>query len=136
MSSAQTTTPLPPIERSTTVPWNPADAFRRFTTEFATWWPVPTHSIGGKRVRRVVFECQLGGRIYEEFKDGQRFQWGRITSWEPPHQVGFTWHPSRDENVAQDVVIRFDAAPGRTRVVLGGGVACNHGRHEQTRKRH
>lgn len=110
--------PLAPIERSTAVPWKPAEAFERFTAGFGQWWPVSTHSIGGARVSRVVFECQLGGRIFEQFSDGRRYQWGRITAWEPPRRVAFTWHPSREEREAQDVEVRFEAAPGGSRVVL------------------
>jgi uncharacterized protein YndB with AHSA1/START domain len=116
--TARNETALPPIERSTSVPWTQSDAFARFTANFAKWWPVSTHSIGGKRVRRVVFECRAGGRIYEEFKDGRRFQWGKITAWEPPGRVAFTWHPSRDESQAQDVEVRFEPATSGTRVVL------------------
>jgi len=110
--------PLPPIERDTTVPWPPEEAFSRFTARFGTWWPVLTHSIGGARVKRVVFECRQGGRIYEEFKDGQRFQWGTVTAWDPPHSVGFTWHPSKDAAVAQNVVVAFKPSASGTRVVL------------------
>jgi uncharacterized protein YndB with AHSA1/START domain len=113
-----TTAPLPPIERSTAVSWKPDEAFRRFTADFAAWWPVSTHSIGGTLVKRVVFECRLGGRIYEEFVDGRRFQWGKLTAWDPPHRVAFTWHPSKDESVAQDVEVRFEPNAGGTRVVL------------------
>ena len=112
------TTPLPPIKRSTDVPWKPAEAFERFTAKFGQWWPVSTHSIGGTRVARVVFECQPGGRIFEQFADGRRYQWGRITAWDPPHRVAFTWHPSRDEGEAQDVEVRFEPAHGGSRVVL------------------
>jgi hypothetical protein len=109
---------LPPIERTTLVPWPPAEAFERFTAGFARWWPVSTHSIGGKRVSRVVFECKVGGRIYEEFHDGRRYQWGRVTGWNPPNSVAFTWHPSRDEDVAQDVEVRFDSSANGARVTL------------------
>jgi len=31
------------------VSWDQQAAFRRFTQEFASWWPWSTHSIGGKR---------------------------------------------------------------------------------------
>jgi uncharacterized protein YndB with AHSA1/START domain len=110
--------PLPPIERRTSVSWSQADAFRRFTANFATWWPSATHSIGGKRVKRIVFECRVGGRIYEELVDGRRYQWGRITAWEPPTRVAFTWHPSKDESVAQDVDVRFLVDGAGTEVVL------------------
>lgn len=99
--------PLPPVRRSVSVSWDPESAFRRFTEEFGAWWPSHTHSIGGSLVERIVFECRVGGRIIEELKDGRRFQWGRVTVWEAPRRVAFTWHPSRDETEAQDVEIRF-----------------------------
>lgn len=70
---------LPPITCDVAVSWNPATAFRRFTGEFNEWWPRATHSIGGKRVKRLVFEGHVGGRIIEELDDGRRFQWGRVT---------------------------------------------------------
>jgi len=116
--SAQPTAPLPPIERRTSVSWNQADAFRRFTADFAKWWPSGTHSIGGKRVARIVFECDVGGRIFEELVDGRRYQWGRITAWDPPRRVAFTWHPSRDESQAQDVEVSFVPNATGTEVVL------------------
>jgi hypothetical protein len=109
---------IPPIERSIEVSWRLEEAFHRFTAGFSTWWPTSTHSIGGSRVKRVVFECQLGGRIYEELQDGRRFQWGRVTVWEPPGRVGFTWHPSKDESTAQDIEVRFHSEGTGTRVVL------------------
>lgn len=109
---------LPPIQRAVSVSWKPEDAFRRFTADFATWWPTSTHSIGTSRVKQVVFECRVGGRIYEELDDGRRFQWGKVTAWEPPHRVAFSWHPSRDEDAAQDVEVRFDGERTGTRVVL------------------
>ena len=112
------TQPLPPIERSTSVPWTQDAAFQRFTADFATWWPVATHSIGGNLVKRVVFECRVGGRIYEEFHDGRRFQWGKVTTWDPPRRVGFTWHASKDERTAQDVEVRFEPHGAGTRVTL------------------
>lgn len=114
----QATEVLPPIERSVLVSWDQEAAFRRFTSEFASWWPSSTHSIGGRKLKRVVFECRAGGRIYEELKDGRRFQWGKVTTWEPSQRVGFTWHPSKDEATAQDVEVSFARDAEGTRVVL------------------
>lgn len=114
--------PLPPIRRTVSVSWDPPTAFRRFTADFAAWWPSATHSIGGKRVRRIIFECREGGRIIEELDDGRRFQWGRITAFDPDaRRVAFTWHPSRDESEAQDVEVRFLPEGGGTRVELVSG---------------
>ncbi len=109
---------LPPIRRTVTVSWNQEDAFRRFTDEFATWWPWRTHSIGGPCVKRVVFECRAGGLILEEHVDGRRFQWGRVLEFDAPRSVKFTWHPSRDAATAQEVELHFVPEGARTRVEL------------------
>jgi hypothetical protein len=109
---------LPPIERSLEVSWDQESAFRRFTREFGAWWPWRTHSVGGSRVRRVVLEPFVGGRIFEEHVDGRRFQWGRILEWEQPRSVKFTFHPSREPETAQEVEVRFEPVAAGTRVVL------------------
>ena len=110
---------LPPIEKSISVSWDQESAFERFTAGFGAWWPSQTHSIGGDRVRQVVFEPRLGGRIFEEHQDGRRFQWGEILQWDPPRRVKFTWHPSRDPSTAQEVAIEFIREDGGgTRVNL------------------
>ena len=110
--------PLPPIVRSVSVSWDPAAAFERFTAQFASWWPTASHSIGGDQVKRVIFECRVGGRIIEELKDGRRFLWGQLTAWDPPRRVAFTWHPSMEESDAQDVEVRFQPEGTGTLVTL------------------
>lgn len=109
---------LPPIIRSISVAWDPKTAFRKFTADFGSWWPARTHSIGGERIHRVVFEDKLGGRIYEEHLDGRRFQWGEIILWEPPNRVKFTWHPARDPSTSQQVEVEFLAEGDGTRLKL------------------
>lgn len=109
---------IPPIKRSVSVSWEQATAFKRFTAEFGSWWPSRTHSIGGDRIERIVFEECLGGRIYEEHKDGRRFQWGQVTLWDPPRRVEFTWHPSRDPSTAQEVQLEFHTEGSGTRLEL------------------
>lgn len=109
---------LPPILRSVTVAWDQTEAFDRFTRDFGQWWPGKTHSIGGPRLRRIVFEREVGGRIFEEHSDGRRFQWGRVETWEPPVRVRFKWHPSREESTAQDIEMEFIPEGSGTRVEL------------------
>lgn len=116
--SPSTVESQPAVERSILVSWDQEAAFRRFTAEFGAWWPSGTHSIGGKQVKRVVFECRVGGRIYEELKDGRRFQWGTVTAFDPPTRVAFTFHPSLEKEKAQDVVVSFVPAGTGTRVEL------------------
>ena len=113
-----TSAKIPPIKRSISVSWGPEKAFRRFTEEFGSWWPGRTHSIGGDRIKQIVFEQHVGGRIYEEHVDGRRFQWGQVTVWEPPNRVRFTWHPARDSSTSQDVEIEFKADGTGTRLEL------------------
>ena len=111
-----------PIRRSIAVPWSQTAAFERFTSGFATWWPSYSHSIGGKRVKRLVFECHVGGLIYEEHHDGTRMLWGKVTVFDAPNRVAFTFHPSREESDAQLIDVRFvpDGAGTRVELVSSG----------------
>ena len=109
---------LSPIRRSVVVPESTDKAFHRFTSEFSAWWPRYTHSIGGRRVKRAVMECRVGGQIYEEHADGTRYMWGTVTAFEPPRRVAFTFHAAFAEAEAQQVVVTFDTEGTRTRVTL------------------
>lgn len=107
---------LPPVIRQVTVPLDPASAFRRFTAEMATWWPLRTHSVGQAHAETVVFETGVGGRIVERLTDGTEHEWGRVTIWEPPGRVVFTWYPGRGPETAQEVEVIFAPARGGTAV--------------------
>jgi hypothetical protein len=56
--------PLPPLRKSITVGWSPEAAFRRFTAEIASWWPLRSHSVGEETrhcvtpPRRSIFEAR------------------------------------------------------------------------------
>ncbi len=127
---------LPPIVRSVSVSWNPEEAFQRFTADFARWWPWRTHSIGGVAcVERIVFECRSGGLIFEQHKDGRRFQWGTVLEWEPPRRVKFSWHPARDASTAQQVVLVFHPEAGGTRLELVSVGRENWGRGAKRARR-
>lgn len=123
--------PLAPIRRTITVSWDPAIAFRRFTQDFAGWWPWRTHSVGGECVKRLVFECHVGGMIFEEHVDGRRFQWGRVLELDAPPRLRFTWHPARDAATAQEVELHFVPEGTGTRVDLVADKWENWGRNAQ-----
>ena len=91
MSSAQTT--VEAVKKSLVVKCSPERAFEVFTREIGSWWPVAQHSIGGDKITEVVFEEQVGGRIYERHADGGEGEWGRVLAWEPPHRFAMSWYP-------------------------------------------
>ena len=116
--SSKKTQSVEPIRRSVSVSWPQAEAYRRFVEDFAKWWPSFSYSIGGSRIKRVVFEAHTGGRIFEEHKDGTRMRWGTVISLDAPRSVTFTFHPSRAESDAQLVEITFSPEGEGTRVDL------------------
>jgi uncharacterized protein YndB with AHSA1/START domain len=109
---------IPPVIRSVTVPWARDAAFRRFTQDIGTWWPLSIHSIGQENALTVVFEGRVGGRIYETGKGGIECDWGKVLHWDPPHRVAFTWHPGQAADTAQSVEVEFAPDGSGTRVRL------------------
>lgn len=107
-----------PISKETVVPLAASEAFVLFTAGIAAWWPLETHSVGGKDARGVVFEQHAGGRIYEIGEDGEETLWGRVKEFDPPRGVSFSWHPGRQPGTAQTVEVRFERVPGGTHVRL------------------
>lgn len=107
-----------PLHKAVTVPWPPERAFTRFTAEIGSWWPLATHSVGGVRTIRCVFEERVGGEIYEETRDGTRHVWGTVLVWEPPARAVFTWHPGRTPDSAQNIEVRFTPVDNGTRLEL------------------
>lgn len=82
-------------------------AFATWTARFGAWWP-RGHSVSGNPAS-VVLEPGVGGRIYEVAPDGAELEWGRVTLWEPPRRLGYTWHLRRDPADATDVLLEFIA---------------------------
>jgi uncharacterized protein YndB with AHSA1/START domain len=109
---------IAPIRKSITVPWKPADAFRRFTEGMADWWPVATHSTSRSAESTVRLEGKAGGRLYEVDADGHEHLWGNVTAWDPPRRLTFTWHPGRGIDTRQEVAITFTPAGDGTRLDL------------------
>jgi hypothetical protein len=93
-------------------------AFRVWTAGFGVWWP-PDHTVTGRTDLDVVLQGGVGGRIYERTPDGVEYDWGEVTVWDPPTQLGYLWHLRRDRSDATQVQIRFVAAgSGATRVEI------------------
>ncbi len=103
------------------VPATPARAFQAFTAEIGLWWRpnqlfqfTPRSAAG-----RLAFEPGEGGRFTETAADGEVFEIGRITAWQPGARLAFTW---RQASFAPDQVtevdIRFEAVGSETRVTV------------------
>jgi uncharacterized protein YndB with AHSA1/START domain len=108
---------IEPVRKSVDVGCAPAEAFRIFTEEIDSWWPLATHSVD-QAGASCFFEGREGGSIYETHSDGSIHLWGTVTVWLPPEKLVFSWHPGRDASTAQEVELRFVATNGGTRVEL------------------
>ena len=45
------------------------DAFRVFTEQIGSWWPLRRYSVGEDRAETAVVERKEGGRVYERMID-------------------------------------------------------------------
>ena len=101
-------------------------AFKVFCEEIGQWWPKGP-SFGGKIPTRMVIEGRVGGRFYQVYDDGTDYEIGRVTVYQPPSIVAFTWRaPSWD--IATQVEVRFIPEGTGTRLEL------EHSGWEQTEK--
>ena len=77
--------PLDPITVDTFVPVTPTQAFVGFTAQMGEWWdPMltpdpPTFS---------SIEIDPEGDVATVHTDGERYVWGRVTTWEPLGHFG------------------------------------------------
>jgi len=117
-STAITREEFTPLVKTIVVPWTPEAAFKRWTTDISTWWPTKTHSVGQQKVKHLVFGSAVGERCYEVWHDGTEKEWGRITAWDPPRRVRYTWYPDRTAESSQDIEVRFEPEGSGTRLTL------------------
>ncbi|HET6381170.1 MAG TPA: SRPBCC family protein [candidate division Zixibacteria bacterium] len=115
---------IPAIVERLTVRATPADAFAAFTEGLDSWWPRES-TWSGSGAQRVALEPRPGGFLHEIGPHGMRLDWGRISVWEPPHRLAFSWQVGPDRvpvpspAEASQVEVRFEAeAADRTRVTV------------------
>jgi uncharacterized protein YndB with AHSA1/START domain len=108
---------LETVRKTVTVDCAVEEAFRAFTTDARSWWPVDTHSIHGENVQDVVFEEREGGTVYEVSKDGQTATWATVLTWEPPSRLVLAWEVN-PAAPGTEVEVRFAEEGDRTRVEL------------------
>jgi uncharacterized protein YndB with AHSA1/START domain len=91
-------------------------AFYTWTNGIDRWWPAD-HTHTGPPDLQIVLEGRVGGRIFERTPDGEEWDWGEVTAWEPPARLVYLWHLKRDRAEATEVEIKFESiAPDSTRV--------------------
>lgn len=91
----------------------PEVSFKVFCEDISQWWP---GGFGGKD-SKLCLGREVGARFFERRSDGTEYEIGRVTAYQPPSLVAFTWRaPSWD--VSTQVEIRFSAEAGGTRLVL------------------
>ena len=110
-----------PIVVSVELAASPARAFDAFTSGFADWWPVATHSLSRQAATRCLLDATTGGALEERAPDGARHLWGTVLSIERGRSLRFSWHPGRQADTAQWVFVTFEPLATGTRATLTHG---------------
>lgn len=105
------------VRKTVTVDCAVEEAFRIFTADALSWWPVESHSIHEK-VSEVVFEPEVGGEVYEVSATGERGHWATVLEWEPPRRLVLAWNVLKAEATPTEVEVRFLPEGDATRVEL------------------
>ena len=98
-------------------------AWRVFTEQIGTWWPLASYKIGKVNAVDAVIEPRVGGRWYERGEDGSTCDWGSVLAWDPPSRLLLSWDVNADWQydpaLKTELEIRFIAEGKRsTRVEL------------------
>jgi uncharacterized protein YndB with AHSA1/START domain len=105
------------VRKTVTVDCTVEEAFRIFTADALSWWPVETHSIH-QSVSEIVFEPRVGGEVYEVADSGERGHWATVLEWEPPNRLVLAWNILARQGDITEVEVRFLPDGERTRVEL------------------
>lgn len=114
---------IEPIHATVKVGRTPEDAFRVFTQEMGSWWPLQAFSMAedtesGVKAESVVFEEHEGGRVYEVMSDGNEGTWATILTWDPPRRLVLAWKPNLTDHSPTELDVMFTAEGDGTRVDL------------------
>ena len=102
----------------------PLQTFEAFTRDVGLWWrPNGLFQFTPRSPGVVSFEGELGGRFIETLANGQVFEIGCITAWEPGVRLAFGWRQATftpDQHT--EVEVRFEPVVGlrgdQTRVTV------------------
>ncbi|MGH8326741.1 MAG: SRPBCC domain-containing protein [Steroidobacteraceae bacterium] len=102
------------------VPAEPARAFDAFTREIASWWqPNGLFKITPHGDGELAFEPGVGGRLLTRLGNGETFEIGRISAWEPGRRLVFSWRQATfSPEQSTEVEVRFEPVGEETRVSI------------------
>ena len=111
---------MPDVVLTICVPLPPEGAFDVFVQQMDIWWPrqgVFPYSFAPETTRplHIRFEPKLGGRYYETFLDGSEYVIGRISDYQPPERLSYTWRDPTWRGETQ-IALRFSAAGDGARI--------------------
>ena len=94
---------------------SPERAFDVFVQEIGRWWkPNVLFQTTPRAPGALAFE---GGRLIETLASGKVFVIGKVTAWEPPHRLIFTWRQATFPlDLQTEVEVQFVAVGDETRV--------------------
>jgi uncharacterized protein YndB with AHSA1/START domain len=97
-----------------------ARAFTVFTGEIGEWWcPNGLFRFTDRPGVRLAFEPDPPERLVEIGTDGERFEIGPVTVWDPPHRLVFGWRQAGfPAGRSTEVAVRFEAVGDDTRVTV------------------
>ena len=89
--------------------------FTAFTGEIGQWWcPNGLFRFTDRAGGRLAFEPDPPERLVEIGIDGERFEIGPVTVWDPPHRLVFGWRQAGfPAGRSTEVSVRFDAGGER-----------------------
>ena len=74
----------------------PTVAWRVFTEQMGSWWPLAHYKIGKANAVDAIMEPRVGGRCYERGEDGSTCNWGSVLAWDPPSRLVLSWDITAD----------------------------------------
>lgn len=95
-------------------------AFDAFVGEIGAWWkPNGLFDFTVGNHGDLAFEPGMGGSLTETYADGSVFEIGRITAWEPPSRLAFTWRQaSFAPEMGTSVEVTFEPVGAETRATV------------------
>lgn len=97
-----------------------ATAFDAFTGRISEWWP-EAYTPHPSTFDGVEIEPAVGGRVVMRMTDGDDYQFGEVTAWEPGRTYAQTWTLAQDPSSPSSLTVRFEDTDGGSQVVVEHG---------------